>query len=231
MPPPTGPSRRIAAATLAVLALALPGCTGLTPVNAVTNEAQLLNDLIGRLRARMTEPGATGYTATYQLAGGRIGEIVQRADSSAYRHPDGVLILTATRTANCRGPLTGAVTCELGPAQPAAPAAMFAPVTRRGLITAPVLIDLLQTAASRPTWLSEQHDSTISGLPATCVSIKPTDDSGAYTACVTTDGIIGSVAGRIAGLDIDQNLTDYADTAAADAFDIPAGASIANRPI
>lgn len=222
------PRRAALIAVGAVLAL-LSACTSWNPgTNPLTNQSHLIDDLVNRLQNRLAEPGAQGYSATYQLAGAGVGQIAQLADRAAYRYPGGDVLMAADRTTTCTIPAKGKPAC-VHTDPPITVAPLLAAATRAGFIAAPTLIVLLTTAAEHPAWLAGQSDSTIAGRPATCITITQTETSSSYTTCVTVDGAVGSFTGTADGIKIDCYLTDYRDAVSLDAFSPPAGATFTDR--
>lgn len=221
--PPLRDVRLVLVAALVMISVA--GCTSLSPENTLTNQSHLIDDLVQRLQIRLAEPGPSGYTATYELAGTGIGQVAQVADRTAYRYPGGVVLLSAKRTTTCV--IARTTSCVYGN-PPVTVAPLLAAATRAGFLSGPTLISLLSMASEHPTWLTGQSDSTIAGRPATCVTIKRSDPVEEYAACVTADGVVGSFTGTADGIKIDCHLSDYRDSTADDAFAMPPGAVVSD---
>jgi hypothetical protein len=63
----------------------------------------------------------------------------------------------------------------------------------------------------------------VAGRHATCLDLRNVAkaETGAFRTCVTSDGVVGSFTGTLGGTRIDVALTDYTDSAPADAFTPP----------
>jgi len=210
------------------LVLLLTGCVNTG--GAAGGRVQLVSDLATRLDRSAT----LTYTAVYALPQGATATISQAQDPgrAAYGYPGGKLILTPDETADCR--TDGATTCTLTP--PPAPGtdpatALIDGIAVRGLIAPTMVVPLLTAAALDGDALVTTHDTTLAGQNATCVKISGVRNAPAseFDVCVTTDGVLASFAGTVAGARVDIHLDRYDQTVAPGAFDLPAGARIVDQ--
>jgi hypothetical protein len=217
------PFRRMQRYAVAVLALA--GATGCVNTTAPAGRVQLVSDLA----ARLDRSGSLTYTAVYGMPGGARATIVQSPPRAAYTYPGGALIFTPDSVASC-----DTTTCTLTPpVSPGAdpPSALVNAVSVRGMIAPPMVMSLLTTAALDGDALVTTHDTTLAGQTATCVRISGATDGPApdYEVCVTTDGVLASFSGTVAGARIDIHLDRYDTTVAPEAFALPAGAKVVDH--
>ena len=215
---------------LLVVALSLAGCAGFD--NPAAAHGLSRGDLVDELAAQLGGSASRTYLATYSLAGGATGTIAQaqRPARAAYRYPGGELLLAGGTTTRCAGRIcTVTVT---GTGRPAGGA--FADAHRAGLVDPAAVQDLLNAARIDPDTTVEQHDTTVAGRHATCLRLGNVDtaETGSFSTCVTSDGVLGSFAGTIEGTKVDVALTNVAGQVPGDAFDTPAGARMtASDPV
>jgi len=193
--------------------LALTGCGATTPP---IDRSDLVNDLA----ARLNQPPTGDYTARYQVSGGIIATVSQSKEprQTAYRWPDGALILTPQATTRCAG--TPAVcTMSAAPAS-TTPQPNATELLKHGLVPAQKVSALLTAAALDLGSDIQQHDTTIAGRPASCVEVRGTKDGKAYAfeACVTTDNVLGSFTGTVDGTPVELAMTQYSPSVPESAF-------------
>ncbi|WP_433390052.1 hypothetical protein [Micromonospora sp. KLBMP9576] len=225
MPAASTTLRMLAVSVIA--SLTVTGCQTLDDAGRTIGRADLVNDLATRLDGALE----LTYSADYQLPGGQTATIVQAQDParSAYTWPGGKLTVTPEATSRCETP-AGRATCtlEAPPAPNAKPTvALFAEARQRGLITPPIVVGLLTAAALDPDAVVAQSDTTLAGHHATCVDVD--QSGGDFTACVTTQGVLGSFTGQLDGEQVEVALTGYRDTVDGAAFDLPPGAGVVDR--
>lgn len=229
MPAVSTPLRVLTGSILA--ALLLSGCQAIEDGSRVIGRADLINDLA----ARLDNAGELTYAADYQLTGGESASIVQtqKPRRAAYIYPGGKLTVSAEATTDCE--IDGAKPkCVLQPppTQLNKPSVtVFASAKQHGLVTPPVVVGLLTTAALDPDIVIEQTDTTIAGRHATCVRVVGGTDPEVPTfdACVTTEGALGRFTGTLDGRQVDMALSRYRTEVDAGAFALPAGAGIVDR--
>jgi len=217
--------------TLGILAVVLPlaGCDNIE--NPAVAQGVSRNDLIAGLAAQLEGSASLTYTAAYQLAGGTTGSIAQSQSPTrtAYRYPTGVVLVTDDATTTCTKKSCTMTAPPVSAASP--PAAVLADAQRAGLVAGSTVFALLTAAALDTDMTVDQHDTTIAGRHATCVDLSDVDDAATreFSTCITNDGVLGSFTGTLNGKALDLAMTNYADRAADDAFDLPRGAKLTDR--
>jgi len=229
MPATSTPLRALAGSIVGMLLLT--GCQTIDNANQVISRADLVNELASRLdrSAELT------YSADYQLPGGETASIMQAPDPprATYSYPGGRLTVSAEATTECDTTNSKpSCTMTLPPSPANRPtAAVFAEANERGLVTPPVVINLLTAAALDADALIEQSDTTVAGRHASCVQVKGVTNAAAssFDACITTEGVLGSFTGVIDGSPVDIVLTGYRETVEKTAFDVPSGAGVVDQ--
>ncbi|KAB1935184.1 hypothetical protein F8271_22075 [Micromonospora sp. ALFpr18c] len=225
MPAASTTLRMLAVSVIA--SLTVTGCQTFEDAGVAMERSDLVNDLAARLDRALE----LTYSADYQLPGGQTAAIVQAQGParSSYTYPGGRLTVTPEAITRCTA--TGARTeCTL--VVPPTPAgkptvALFTEANRQGLATPPVVVGLLTAAALDPQAAIKQTDTTVAGRHATCVEVQRAD--GDFTACITTEGVLGSFTGPVDGKPMELALSRYSETVQQDAFDPPAGANVVDR--
>ncbi|MEV0212778.1 hypothetical protein [Micromonospora sp. NPDC050695] len=225
MPAASTTLRMLAVSVIA--SLTVTGCQTFEDAGVAMERSDLVNDLAARLDRALE----LTYSADYQLPGGQTAAIVQAQDParSSYTYPGGRLTVTPEAVTRCTA--TGSRTeCTLvAPPTPAGKptVALFTEANRQGLATPPVVVGLLTAAALDPQAAIKQTDTTVAGRHATCVEVQRAD--GDFTACITTEGVLGSFTGPVDGKPMELALSRYSETVQQDAFDPPAGANVVDR--
>ncbi|MGW3601350.1 MULTISPECIES: hypothetical protein [unclassified Micromonospora] len=225
MPAASTTLRMLAVSVIA--SLTVTGCQTFEDAGRAMGRSDLVNDLAVRLDRALE----LTYSAEYQLPGGETAAIVQAQDParSAYSYPGGRLTVTPDGVTRCTT-TDGRTACTLvTPPTPGSrpTVALFAEANQQGLVTPPVVVGLLTAAALDPQAVIKQSDTTVAGHHATCVEVQRAD--GDLTACVTTDGVLGSFTGAVDGKPMELALSSYSETVAKDAFDPPANASVVDQ--
>ena len=228
--PAASTTLRVLAASV-IASLTVTGCQALDDAGAAMGRADLVNDLAARLDRALE----LTYSADYQLPGGR--DRLDRAGAgagsrSAYTWPGGKLTVTPEAITRC-ATTGGRTACTLiaPPAPGGKPSVVvFAEANRHGLVTPPVVIRLLTAAALDPeaTIDAERHHGR--RAPRHLRGRQPRSAT-ASTACVTTEGVLGSFTGtarRQAGGPGAEPL--HRERWTARAFDVPAGAGRGRPP-
>lgn len=217
---------RLAPAALIVGALLLGGCG-----EAASAQGTGRNELVAEVARQLSGSSAPAYTAEYQLAGGRTATVTQTQDPprTALEYPGGMLIVTGDAITLC-----GAASCAMTdpvPGDAALPDALLAGAQAAGMVAPGTALALLNAAALSPDAENVSRDTTIAGHHATCVELAGVDDERArtFTACVTTDGVLGSFTATIGGKPIDMAMTSYTPRAAPDAFTTPPGSKTVDK--
>ncbi|MGN9808001.1 hypothetical protein ACTMSW_01400 [Micromonospora sp. BQ11] len=210
-----------------IASLTITGCQTLDDAGRAIGRSDLVNDLAIRLDRSLT----LTYSAEYQLPAGQTATIAQAQDParSAYTWPGGKLTVTEDATARCETAASRAVcTLEAPPTANAKPSVtLFTEAKEHGLVTPPVVMQLLTTAALDPEAVITQSDTTLAGRHATCVDVQ--QSAGDFSACVTTEGALGSFTGEVDGERVELAMTDYRDAVDGDAFELPPGAGVVDR--
>jgi hypothetical protein len=205
---------------LMVVALLLAGCADFSDPAAAHGLTR--SDLVAEVAAQLGGSASRTYLATYSIAGGETGTIAQgqRPPRAAYHYPGGELLVTAATTTRCSR-RTCTVTATGRP-----PATAFADAHHAGLVNPSAVQELLNAARVDSDMIVEQHDTTVAGRHATCLLLGKVDkaETGSFSTCVTSDGVLGSFAGTLDGTKVDVALTNYSDTVAGDPFEAPADA-------
>lgn len=188
-----------------LLAALLTGCEAVSEGTTHVGRERLLDDMSRQLQ----RGDQVRYQAEYQLAGGLRATVAQQLspNKTAYGYPGGLLIVEEDERTNC-DVSAARPKCELRAKGGDGQAEAFAAVTKKGLVAAPVVAELLRVAIGQPSTTVKGHDTTVAGLPASCLEILNLADSRSvgFNACVTADGVLASFAGVIDGVNIDQAL-------------------------
>ncbi|TDO38650.1 hypothetical protein C8E87_2311 [Paractinoplanes brasiliensis] len=215
---------RLTAAGLTAACLALLGTAGCGEVGEASAAPLSRDSLITETAGQLATGSGLTYSAKYQVTGGEIATVhrAQQPFRASYVYPGGRLIATSTVTVRCAGS-----TCESTAADPAAAASL----DTGPLISAEAVQAMLATAALDPVVETAQHDTTIAGRHATCLSLSGVDGAAAdaFDLCVTNEGALASFTATIAGKRIDQALTAYREDVPDDAFQVPPTARLIDK--
>lgn len=224
--PAASTTLRVLAASV-IASLTVTGCQALDDAGQALGRADLVNDLAARMDRALEQT----WAADYQLTGGQTASIAQTEDPlrSAYTWPAGKITVTQEALTRC-ATAGGRTSCTVLPPVLTAgkpSVVVYTEVGKHGLITPPAVIRLLTQAALDPAATIIQSDTTLAGHHATCVDVTGAGDH--FTACVTTEGVLGSFTGTLQGKPAELALTRYAETVDAAAFDVPPGAGVVDR--
>lgn len=215
---------RLTLAGLAVMSVALLGTSGCGDLDEASAAPLTRESLITETADQLAAGAALSYTAKYQVAGGETATVsrAQNPVRASYVYPGGRLITTTTVTIRCAGS-----SCTSTTADPAAGAALAA----APLISPEAVQGMLATAALDPAVQTDQHDTTITGRHATCLTLRQVHGTPtpSFDLCVTNEGILASFAATIDGERVDQALTAYSETVPPDAFLVPPGATLVDK--
>jgi hypothetical protein len=212
-----------------LLAAFLNGCQVVNEGGARIDRDRLVEDMTKQLR----RGGQVRYQAEYQLAGGLRAMVGQQLSplKTFYGYPGGLLIVAESDRTIC-DIAVAPVRCEIRPKNGNGEAEAHAEVTRKGLVTAPVVTELLRVTTQQPAATVKGHDTTIAGLPSSCLEILNLTGAiaASFTACVTADGVLASFSGLVDDVNVDQALvhlelrapdpSDFAVPAHADVVDL-----------
>jgi hypothetical protein len=209
----------VASATLLVAA----ACGGVDSANAasITHD-----DLVSELAAQLGESATLSYTATYQLAGGDTAQITQAQKPTrvAYTYPGGNLIRTPEGTIRCQGAVSALKCTETTPNP--------ADARTTGPLTSPdAVLAMLNVAAVDTGAVTKQHDTTIAGHHATCLTLTGVSRTATpdFAVCVTAEGALGSFTATMGGKQADLALTAYSDKPDVTAFELPVTAKLTDQ--
>jgi hypothetical protein len=190
------------------------------------------DDLAGDLATQLGGSASLTYAATYQLAGGETATITQaqKPTRSAYAYPGGKVTLTPDATTVCAQAgkkMTCTATAPATTSSPTPPT-VFAGAGKSGMALPDVVLGLLNATTLDAAKTVTQHDTTVAGRHATCLTISSTA-SAEFTACVTSEGALGSFTGALNGVAVDEAMTHYTDKIDDSDFLSPAGATIVDH--
>ncbi|MET8906819.1 hypothetical protein [Micromonospora sp. NPDC004551] len=224
--PAASTTLRVLAAS-AIVSLSVTGCQALDDTGVALGRADLVNDLTARMDRALEQT----WAADYQLSGGRTASIAQTKEPlrSSYTWPDGKITVTQEAVTRCAN-TAGRTACTVSPPVLTAgkpSVIVYGEARKHGLVTPPAVIRLLTDAALDPDADIEQSDTTLAGHHATCVDVTRAGDR--FSACVTSEGVLGSFTGTLDGKPAEVTLSRYTDTVESAAFDVPAGAGVVDR--
>lgn len=190
-----------------LLAAALSACRVAGDGGAHIDRERLVEDM-----SRQLERGTqVRYQAVYQLAGGLRATVGHQLSPlrTSYGYPGGLLIVAESDRTSC-DVAVAPVRCEIRAGGGNGQAEPLAAVTRKGLVTAPVVTQLLRLATQQRAATVKGHDTTVAGMPASCLEILNLTDAiaASFSACVTADGVLASFSGLIDGTNVDQALEE-----------------------
>ena len=188
-----------------LLAALLTGCGAVSEGTTHIGRERLLDDM-----SRQLQRGEqVRFQAEYQLVGGLRATVAQQLSpaKTSYGYPGGLLIVEETERINCDISVARPK-CEVRVKTGDGQGEAFSAVTKKGLVAAPVVAELLRIATGQPAATVKGHDTTVAGLPASCLEILNLNDarSAIFSACVTADGVLASFSGVIEGVNVDQAL-------------------------
>lgn len=224
--PAASTTLRVLAASV-IASLSVTGCQALDDADVALGRADLVNDLA----ARMDRALERTWAAEYQLTGGGTASIAQTAKPlrSTYAWPGGKITVTQEAVTRCAS-TTARTSCTMSPPVLTAgkpSVIVYDEARKQGLVTPPAVIRLLTAAALEPQAVIKQTDTTLAGHHATCIDV--TDAGERFTACVTTEGVLGSFTGTLDGRAAELTMSRYTETVEAGAFAVPAGAGVVDR--
>jgi hypothetical protein len=213
--------RVVCAASGLCLITALAGCTTAADAGNSFGDSGLINDIANRL----TSASGESYTATYALANDGTATLAHNhdANTTAFHYPSGMVVLTAGSVISCDivGKRSTCTTTTAGTGANALPPAIDDAIEVGGMIRPEsVIARLAQTAVNADAILAES-DRTVAGTDETCVSITGIAAANQFTACVTSDGLLGAFTGTVNGQTINMRLVDFTLTVDPASFNTP----------
>ncbi len=207
--------------TVAVLGGSLSGCTTAADAGSSFGDGELISDVAGRLAIASTE----SYTATYSLGDNSNATIVHNhdPDATAYRYPDGMVLLTPDNATACKT-ATSPPTCSSvdgNTDETTLPPAIDRTIETGGMIRPETVVAKLNQMARNADAILTESDRTVAGTGETCLSIGRVPVVDRFTACVTTDGLLGAFSGTVNGVTIQIQLAGFTLKTDPTAFALP----------
>jgi hypothetical protein len=201
-----------------VLIAAATGCDTIAAANGATGNQEFVQEIATRL----SSASSIAYSAMYAIGGGGTATIAQlpATGQAAYRYPTGMVLVTSGKATVCSHPSGRNATCGPRPSV----VASSSDLAVGGLVRTDSVITLLKATALDHNSVVAEHDTTIAGTSATCVTVGDTvDESNGYAACVTSDGLLGSFSGQVSGTPVDIMMINFTKTVSSDEFELPSG--------
>jgi hypothetical protein len=191
-------------------------CHTIAAANGATGNQEFVQEIATRLKAAYS----IAYTAVYALGRGGTGTVAQlpATGQAAYNYPTGTLLVTSGRATVCTQTSGRQEICGGRPTV----VATTTELARGGLVRIDSVITLLNASALDRNSVISEHDITIAGTSATCVTVDPSRDAtDEYEACVTADGLLGSFTGQIGGAPVDIMMINFRKSVSSDEFELP----------
>lgn len=213
-------SRPVLAGVAAVAACGLiavaTGCNTITAANGAASNEEFVQEIAARLKTA----SSMAYTAVYALGGGGTATVAQlpATGQAAYKYPTGMTLVTSGKATVCTRVADRKATCG----GRSSVLATSTDLARGGLIRADSVVTLLSASALNRNSVVSEHDTTIAGTSATCVSVDGgASTTGGYEACVTADGLLGSFSGEIKGVPVAIMMINFRKSVSSDEFELP----------
>jgi hypothetical protein len=187
---------------------------------AAANSASGNQEFVQQIASRLKTASSMAYTAVYALGDGGTGTVAQlpATGQAAYTYPTGMLLVTSGKATVCTGTAGRRATCGARPTV----VATSAELARAGLVRTDSVISLLGTSALDRNAVVSEHDTTIAGTSATCVTVDRSGDAtDEYEACVTADGLLASFNGQIGDTPVDIMMINFRKSVSSDEFELP----------
>jgi hypothetical protein len=211
------------AAALVGCVCAAAGCSAVAAAGESGGTQQFVDDIA----ARLSSASSLAYTAVYALPNGGTGTIAAQpaTGQTAYTYPTGMTLVTSADATVCPSSTPGRTsTCAAYTSVDAA----SPDIANGGLIRPESVVSMLSSAAQNRDAIIAEHDSTLAGTSATCVTVTAGEDSTEqYDTCVTADGLLASFRGTWDGAAVDMTMVSFTKTVSPDAFRLPAHAKVA----
>jgi hypothetical protein len=191
-------------------------CDTIAAANGATGNQEFVQEIATRLKAAYS----MAYTAVYALGGGGTGTVAQlpATGQTAYSYPTGMLLVTSGTATVCTQTSGRRATCGSRPTV----VATTTDLARGGLVRTDSVITLLNASALDRNSVISEHDTTIAGTSATCVTVGDgAEATNEYEACVTADGLLGSFTGQVSGTPVDIMMINFTKSVSSDEFELP----------
>jgi hypothetical protein len=166
----------------------------------------------------------TNYTAEYATAEGLVVTVVQAPPRRAYRSMAGTYVVGPDATYLCRS-----TACERAPGADVMPLAHAQAVSSAldgGFVVPDYALSLVGRAATLPGAKAARGERLIGGKSTNCVTVAV--ESTPWTACASEAGVLAYFSGTGDHGPTRLELRTFSPTVAPDAFDLPAGATVAD---
>jgi hypothetical protein len=217
-------------ATAAVLIVtSTVGCGLLSAAKKLANNAVLL----GNLSEKITAAEKLTYKAVYKATDGSTDTIDQAPPKVAYLSSDSDWIYDGTDIYACDNS-SGTLSCTKTPVDSNDQADAMLGLGAGGFFTGGLGIALLAAALIVPQSGVKTENKKIAGLSGTCVTVNgidtndaSDDDITAFSMCVADNGVVTDFEGTYkSGKKDGITLQKFSSSVDADAFKVPAGATI-----
>ena len=209
-----------AAAVLCSLTV-IAGCTTAADAGSSFGDSELINDVAGRLATAAAE----SYTATYSLIDNSRVSVAHthEPDMTAFRSSTAMILVLPDSATTCKiaGTVSGCTTTAGDTSETALPATIDRTIEADGMIRPETVINKLTETALNADAILSENDRTVAGTAETCVSITGVPKVDRFTACVTTDGLLGAFTGTVDGVSVAEQLVQFTLTATPEAFALP----------
>jgi hypothetical protein len=196
------------------------GCTTAADAGSSFGDSGLINDIASRLGTA----SAKSYTATYSLADDSQASVAHThdPDATAFRYRDAMVVLTPDGATSCKTAIKPPpCTTTTGSTGEAALPAIDRTIEAGGMIRPETVISKLTQMSLNADAILSETDRTVAATDETCVSISGVAPADQFTACVTTDGLLGAFTGSVNGTAIDIQLVQFTLSADETAFALP----------
>jgi hypothetical protein len=213
----SGPVLLIVAGLAACVSIATAtSCDTTAAANGATGNQAFVQEIATRLKAAYS----MAYTAVYALGGGGTGTVAQSpaTGQTAYSYPTGMLLVTSGRATVCNQTSGPRATCG----GRSTVVGTTTELARGGLVRTDSVVSLLNASALNRNSVISEHDTTIAGTSATCVTVGDGGEAtNEYEACVTADGLLGSFTGEVSGTPVDVMMINFTKSVSSDEFELP----------
>jgi hypothetical protein len=219
----------VAGVLAATLVLGFAGAASVSCASRSPGGGAAQRDPVQRFADALERGLDANYTAEY-AADGALVTAVQAPPRRAYRGMDTIYVLAPDSAYLCRA-AHAAMRCDRAPGAddlPLSHAKAISTTFTGGFVTPEYAVAILSSAAATPGARTAAAQQTVGGVPADCVAVA-SGRAKSDTACVSTGGVLVYFDGTTdAGTQVRVELRRITPTVAPDAFDLPAGAKIAD---
>jgi outer membrane lipoprotein-sorting protein len=192
------------------------GCNTIAAANGAASNEEFVQEIAARLKTT----SSMAYTAVYALGAGGTATVAQlpATGQAAYTYPTGMTLVTSGKATVCTRAAGRKAICGDRPSV----LATSADLARGGLVRVDSVVALLNASALNRNSVVSEHDTTIAGTSATCVTVNGgASATGGYEACVTADGLLGSFSGAVNSVPVAIEMINFTKSVSSDEFDLP----------